>query len=272
LNINVETTKSSILLVPSETVAAAKAVNNDWFNPEFWASRQGVVGQSTGRNTTWFIRPQEVIQPDCEVQGDWVLRHYYRGGMVAKISRDKFLYSAIQRTRPYKELKLLLEMQQLGLPVPQGIAARVVKHGLSYSADLLMQKLTADDLVKCLTDGQLSQAQWHSVGKTIANFHRHGVYHADLNAHNIMLDRQFAELNKTDMQQAEQINKVWIIDFDRCQFNKPQPSWQQQNLNRLLRSFEKEKRLNAALQFDQQCWQWLTTSYQQHLSANNSNI
>lgn len=253
MKINVETTESSLLLVPSEANKPVSKVKNEWFNADYWASQQRLVGQSNGRNITWFIRPEAESLETEPQSSDWVLRHYYRGGMATKMSRDKFFFTGILRTRPYKEIKLLMEMREMGLPVPNCVAARVVKSGLSYSADLLMEKIVADDLVKCLTRRELSQPQWQNIGRVIAEFHQKGVYHADLNAHNIMIDQQ---------------QKVWLIDFDRCQIKRPMPKWQQQNISRLQRSLLKEKGIDSSLKFDGQCWRWLTASYNQQI--NNS--
>ena len=250
MKINVETAESHQLLVPQRTIESIGEVKNEWFESDYWASQERVVGQSSGRNITWFVRPEESSLIAESQARDWVLRHYYRGGMIAKVSRDKFFYTGIFRTRPYLEMQLLLEMQRLGLPVPICVAARVSKRGFSYSADLLMEKLEAEDLVKCLKSGQLSKTQWQSIGKVVALFHRQGIYHADLNAHNIMIDHQ---------------QKIWLIDFDRCQMRKPDSHWQQQNISRLKRSLVKEKGLDSSLNYDDQCWHWLTDGYHRQL-------
>jgi predicted Ser/Thr protein kinase len=45
-------------------------------------------------------------------------------------------------------------------------------------------------------------------------------------------------------------NKVWIIDFDKCGLcsnNK----YKQENINRLIRSFKKEKRKNISFFFNE---------------------
>ena len=65
-----------------------------------------------------------------------VLKHYYRGGLMASIFKDKYLGFDVEKTRAFKELRLLAKMQQLGLPVPEAIAAHVEKHLFFYRADL----------------------------------------------------------------------------------------------------------------------------------------
>jgi 3-deoxy-D-manno-octulosonic acid kinase len=59
--------------------------------------------------------------------------------------------------------------------------------------------------------------------------HDAGVNHTDLNIHNILLDDK---------------GMVWIIDFDKC-FNQSGDGFKQSNLQRLLRSFQKETLKNG---------------------------
>ncbi len=59
----------------------------------------------------------------------------------------------------------------------------------------------------------------------IAKMHRANVNHTDLNIHNILIDDQ---------------DKVRIIDFDKC-FSSTDTKVSEENLERLLRSFKKEK-------------------------------
>jgi len=66
---------------------------------------------------------------------------------------------------------------------------------------------------------------YQKIGQEIAKMHQVGVNHTDLNIHNILIDDK---------------DKVWIIDFDKCRF-ETSGDWKDQNLNRLLRSFNKER-------------------------------
>ena len=213
-----------------------------WLESGYWQEKDAILGESRGRHITWFIKPP----PDT---GDsaWVLRHYYRGGLVARITHDHFFYPGIKNTRAFREVRLLQTMLELKLPVPKPIGASVMRKGLFYTADLLMEKIAAKDLVAKLKIDYLSETVWKNIGKTIANFHRQGIYHADLNAHNILLDS---------------VDKVWLIDFDRCQKRTVNDTWQQRNLERLKRSLLKEKRLHSQFYFDDQSWQYLLKGYQ----------
>jgi len=221
-------------------------MQTDWFDASYWSKKGSLIGESKGRHITWFIK-----SPEDNDERTWVLRHYYRGGLVSKLTADKFVFTSLQQTRGFREVTLLLDMIEMDLPVPTVIGARVIRKGLFYNADLLMEKIDAKDLVALLSDTglsntKLSQTHWNNIGKTIANFHRKGIYHADLNAHNILIDAS---------------DKVWLIDFDRCEKRKIKISWQQQNLQRLKRSFIKEKSLLTRFNFEDENWKELMDGY-----------
>ncbi|MBV1911353.1 MAG: 3-deoxy-D-manno-octulosonic acid kinase [Kangiellaceae bacterium] len=248
MNINIKKESSSLLLSSKTGSSSRTEIRSDWFDISYWQHLNAVVGQSKGRQITWFIHPFD----QCK-ETDWVLRHYYRGGLIAKFSTDKFVYTGIKNSRPYRELALLTKMDELDLPVPKCVGARVIKSGLLYSADLMMEKLIAEDLVSVLKKRMLSKSVWQEIGKVIACFHLQGIYHSDLNAHNIMLDDE---------------SNVWLIDFDRCEWrssdrgNKSGLSWKNKNIERLLRSFNKEKALNSDLYFSLDNWSRLIDGYQ----------
>ena len=237
------------LLIPENSNLTSKSFESSYFDADFWRERNAIVGESIGRHTTWFIQA-----PDNTVSTEWVLRHYYRGGLVAKINNDKYLYTGIKNTRCYREITLLQQMIALGLPVPKPVAGRLIVNRAFYQADLLMEKLKARDLVAHLNEKTMSEEQWKNIGKTIANFHNNGIDHADLNAHNILMNEQ---------------DEIWLIDFDRC--NKRSvassfKSWQGKNMARLQRSFVKEKRLSPELNYQVDDWNILEMAYKESLN------
>ncbi len=150
------------------------------FNPamldaEFWQQQNAITGSAQGRGTTWFVCYQNTKH--------WVLRHYYRGGMIGKLINDSYWFSSHQNTRAAKEFALLSTMQRFGLPAPKPIAYRVKKHGLFYRADLLSTRIqNAQDLVAILTEQTLTDDLWEKIGTTIKRFHDNNIYHHDLNA------------------------------------------------------------------------------------------
>jgi 3-deoxy-D-manno-octulosonic acid kinase len=179
----------------------------------------------------------------------WVLRHYFRGGLIGKIINDKYFFTGQNSTRAAQEYHLLNTLQGLALPAPKPIAFRVIKQGLFYQADLLSSRIEhAQDLVAVLSKALLAEQVWREVGKVIRRFHDAGIYHHDLNSHNILLDEE---------------NNVWLIDFDRGEQRAVAQSWQQANMARLLRSFEKEKVKLPNFNWQKSDWQLLLAGYLQ---------
>ncbi|KGR34520.1 3-deoxy-D-manno-octulosonic-acid kinase [Vibrio campbellii] len=186
------------------------------FEINYWRSCNAIVGNASGRGTTWFIKLQSTIA---------ALRHYHRGGLLGKIVRDQYLFLGLERTRSYAEFVLLQKLRSAGVNVPRPIAAKVEQIGLLYRADLLSEKIPeASDLVDKLQVERLSTDDYQKIGIEIRKMHDVGVNHTDLNIHNILLDSE---------------GKVWIIDFDKCK-QQSGNQWKERNLNRLLRSFRKE--------------------------------
>lgn len=214
------------------------------FDPT-WLHAQGLLtGTSTGRNEAWFLTHDGT---------EMVLRHYYRGGMIGRLIKDRFLRQPIARSRAMLEFVLLDWMRDQGLPVPRPLAARFTPAGPWYRADLLMERLPGTrTLAEILRDMPLENGIWAQVGDVIARLHLADVFHSDLNCRNILVD---------------QAGKVWLIDFDKCD-RRPKGDWSIANLDRLHRSFVKEKNKVPALNWDEDCWSVLKAGYQARMSAN----
>lgn len=214
------------------------------FAPQHWQQQQAVIGQSQGRNTAWFVQHQEY---------KFVLRHYYRGGLIGKLVTDKFSYQNVLHSRAMQEYALLRQLRRYQLPVPRPLAAHYRQTGLHYQSDIIIELIPgARDLATLLATGEtLSEVQWQQLGSLIARFHRHGVYHSDLNCHNILLDSEGC---------------FWLIDFDKCAL-RAAGSWQQDNLARLLRSLHKERGLQPGFGWQPQQWQWLLQGYNRQLNG-----
>lgn len=183
--------------------------------PMQWPDAVEATGQG-GRGTVWFVRGEF---------GDGVLRHYRRGGLVGRVNRDRYLWQGEDATRSFREFRLLAALRERGLPVPAPLVAGYSRNGGFYRADLLTVLIPAAlTLAQRLHADFPPAAIWHRIGETLARFHAEGAYHADLNAHNVMLDVEA---------------QVWLIDFDRGELRTPAQGWQRDNLQRLLRSLRK---------------------------------
>jgi 3-deoxy-D-manno-octulosonic acid kinase len=224
--------------------AVSPQVDAGWFDPEAWQARGALRQQQGGRGGVAIIDTPA---------GECVLRHYRRGGMVATLMGDRYLWKGADRTRCFAEFRLLGRIASLDLPGPQAIACRYRRHGLFYTADLITRRIAdARTLAECLASGRLDGELAELVGALVARFHRAGIWHADLNAHNVLVT-------------AEQL---YLIDFDRGRQREPAESWQQGNLQRLRRSLVK---LGAAAQgeaaFEEQLWKPLIYRYERTLRA-----
>lgn len=212
-------------------------IDADFFDPEYWHRKQALIGTSVGRGTTFFFKSGG---------NEFVLRHYLRGGLIGKVLTDRYLFTGLDTTRAQQERKLLQHMQSLGLPAPVPVASKINKKGFYYCADLITLKIPkAIDVHHVLLEKAISKEIWQKIGQTIAQFHQHQIYHHDLNIHNIMLDNE---------------QKVWLIDFDKCKI-KSGEDWKQQNLDRLLRSLNKESNKSSNYGFSQSNWQQLLKGY-----------
>lgn len=208
------------------------------FEQSYWQKRNSIIGHSSGRNTAWFIQNDDKRM---------VLRHYYRGGLIGKLIQRSFFYQSASFSRSFKEFRLLQRMAAEGLPVPKPVAALYRRSGLTYQASILIELLPGcQDLYQRLLTEPMDEALWRAVGKTVAQMHAKQVYHSDLNCHNILLNDQ---------------GKIFLIDFDKCDY-RPEQSWKSENLERLLRSFNKEKQKQASFHFEQKDWQLLLDGYQ----------
>jgi 3-deoxy-D-manno-octulosonic acid kinase len=126
--------------------------------------------------------------------------------------------------RSFVEFRLLRELLRRGLPVPQPIAASYVREGMSYRAAILMERLVGVRSLADLATEDPAAVPWAETGTLIARFHREGLDHADLNAHNLLYDTS---------------GKGWLIDFDRGRMHIPATAWRERNLARLQRSLLK---------------------------------
>lgn len=207
------------------------------FSAAFWREQGLVRDTATGRGAVQFV----------EWHGnEWVLRRYRRGGMPGKLIEDRYVWLGPNQTRCFREWRVLHELYSNALPVPRPIAAGYERLGLTYCADLITERLRGTvPLSKCIGGAELPAERWFEIGRTIRRFHERRLWHADLNAHNILL-RPGGE--------------IFLIDFDRARFREPGP-WQETNLERLLRSLRKITTADPRLVFGKADWDVLLQGY-----------
>ncbi|MGM0915835.1 MAG: 3-deoxy-D-manno-octulosonic acid kinase [Pseudomonadota bacterium] len=186
------------------------------FDPAWWQAQGRITGQAPGRGASLFL--------DAGNGEEWVLRPYRRGGLVARLSEARYLWTGLERTRAFRELCLTADLHARSLPVPRPVAADVTRHGLTYSAALITVRIPgARALASLLENGEADDDLLQRVGATIRRFHDVGLDHVDLNARNLLVGEE---------------GKVWLIDLDRCRL-RPDGAWKGRNLKRLESSVAK---------------------------------
>lgn len=221
-----------MLVAPS----LAETPRPGWFDPAEWRSAGAVAIETSGRGAV-------LIVP----HGDdtWVLRHYRRGGLVSRFIDDHYVWFGAERTRAFREWRLLRKLRAAGLPVPNPVAAHVERKGAVYTGDIITSYLPATrKLSAFIAERAVPRDCWHRIGAMIRAVHDLGVDHPDLTAHNILLDA------------AE---RSFLVDFDNAREKAPGP-WQRDGLERLQRSLRKVA-LETSTAFDEAAWQLIEAGY-----------
>ncbi len=192
---------------------AIDGVQAAWLDPQFWGERARPVAVG-GRGGASFV--------DADI-GELVLRQYLRGGFMARIAHRSYVFTGFSRCRSLREFRLLQRLRELGLPVPEPVAALAERSGLfTCRAAILLRRIP--EALPLPASPALHEPQlWQRVGAQLAAFHAAGLDHVDLNCDNV--------LHAPD--------GIWLIDFDRCRLRPPARRWQRANLERLQRSVVK---------------------------------
>ena len=193
------------------------------FHAEHYQSEAVKVGDG-GRNAAWFI-PTSI--------GPAVLRRYRRGGLVGKFIKSTYVFRGEDQTRSFQEFAIINYLNDAGLTVPKALAAFYQQKGrfceMALITSLIAETKPLATICQQFIDNKLSPEQAKAytqiVAQRIRQMHDLDVYHADLNAFNILCTNEPIE--------------AYLIDFDKAERTKLSSNLRQQNLNRLKRSLKK---------------------------------
>jgi 3-deoxy-D-manno-octulosonic acid kinase len=210
-----------------------------WLERDWWQSEGARRHSITGRAGVLMLE-----------RGDetWVYRHYHRGGLVARLVYDQYLWSGVESSRPVREWRLLATLSAAKLPSPKPVAARAVRSGAIYRADILTVLLPDTVPLSSLLGSVWGDlGLWAEIGAMLAKFHAAGCDHPDLTAHNILVDS---------------VRQPFLVDFDNARL-KPPGAWRARGVERFKRSLHKVS-LETGTRFDEAAWRTLTRAYAAH--------
>jgi 3-deoxy-D-manno-octulosonic acid kinase len=216
-----------------------EAPRAEWFDAAEWRRAGGVAIETSGRG-------EVLILSVPHLEETWVLRHYRRGGLVARVIDDHYFWCGAERTRAFREWRLLRKLRAAGLPVPNPVAAHIYRTGVIYTADIITSYLPGTrKLSWFIAQGRAPADCWRRIGAMIRAVHDHGVDHPDLTAHNVLLD---------------DAGNTFLVDFDNARI-KPPGGWQRLGLERFNRSLRKVA-LETGTDFDAGAWANLQAGYE----------
>jgi len=170
-----------------------------------YAARHPQSEAIQGRSTV-FVVPGPTGEP-------WLVRRLTHGGLLAPLTRDRFLRWG--RPRPFNELWLSHRFREKGIATPRVVAAAIYISGPIYRGEMAREYIAeADDLAACLfADGGLPEDRRReamaAAGRLLHSLFEAGVVHRDLNLRNVLVRRtagpveaEILDIEKCDVQNA----------------------------------------------------------------------
>ena len=187
------------------------------FSDEFWVTKKGYRKLENGRGTSIVFNLED---------NKYVLRRFLRGGLIANFLYDRYLWLGLSRSRVFNEFLILEHAQKEQVLVPKFVAYHLERRGFFYSQSIITQFIeNRGTLAEVLNRRELSRAEWKSLADSIKAMHKASINHVDLNANNILYGNN---------------DRFYIIDFDKAQVMPDKNRWPKKNVDRLLRSLQKE--------------------------------
>jgi 3-deoxy-D-manno-octulosonic acid kinase len=166
-------------------------------------------------------------------EGDWVVRHAFRGGAVARVLEDRYLRLGVPR--PFREAAASVEVRRRGIATPRVMAAAVYRDGPFYRGDVVTELVpgarTLGDLLfgdRRARDDAFRIRLLEAAARVPDRLSGTGIRHLDLNVDNLLIPGDSPGIGPI------------LLDLDRCQLRRrPDPGWGRTMAARLQRSLRK---------------------------------
>lgn len=190
-------------------------VRTEWLDSVADVLLEGKGGES------WLRGGRGALMRFTYPQGKGLVRPYRRGGLIGKFIKSGYVLS----NRPRRELEIYTYLYESGFSIPEPLGAMWERRGLVYRGALATHEVAASNLLLYLEGHpEHGRAVLGAAGKLIRQMHDLGVYHADLQARNILVGDK----------------RIYIIDFDKARrFSELSQLRRARNLLRLRRSMTK---------------------------------
>jgi 3-deoxy-D-manno-octulosonic acid kinase len=213
-------------------------------------SENGSLYRAARDSADWTLRgrgPVPVLTNPEGVGRSWVVRRYYRGGLMRPFG-DRFL--RVGTPRSFIEVENSARIEDLGFATPRIVAAAVYPSGLLYRSDLVTEFVPhARTLADILFGGDdpsggpigrgTSLEAMACASELITRLAKAGIHHPDLNAGNVLIARE-----------AQRVHAI-LLDLDGCRVAGPSRPLDAARLRRrLARSIRKLERTRARFQDD----------------------
>ena len=202
------------------------------------------LGFSRSRRASPYSGRGEVLRICLAPMADGcaVVRHYERGGIFGRFLGDSYL----GEKRFFQEVRVSEWARGHSVPTAQVLAVRSERAGLfSYRGDLITREIVgSEDLDRYLNSVRKNARPGtyrrkeviRSIALLLQTMHRSGLYHADLNLKNVVIQVTGAVVNS------------YVIDLDRARVIRPLGSRRRiRNLLRLYRSLDKQGYLDEVV-------------------------
>ena len=139
--------------------------------------------------------------------GPVAIKSYQRGGLIAKITKDRYL--RMGKPRSQKEFEFLCHASRAGLSVPRPLIY-VTRGFFFYKAWLITRRIRGHrPFTQVAMEDPIRGAQlMPSISKQVKMLIKNRIFHVDLHPGNILID---------------EAGKPYIIDFDKARFTRFSP-------------------------------------------------